>query len=517
MALPCDYFDLTGLQNTKNGCQWSPIIQDLPRTHIAPTAISGVPPVIKPIIFVPNNLSLDLDYVAEVANVLPVIRAWYAGQLQAKQFDYVPVQVVYGRYPVQHYCPDTISTTQCVKSPGNYGDPNNVFNVLTDLAGMGYPVKDNTILLVFWVSGYGHATGGKYSSTSGYAAVGDWALDGIAGRYEQGTASSRCYDSPYAATFCTKPAQIGTITHELGHAFGLPHPSDDGTTSVDPNYWYRSVMQSFWEFPTAILTNTFVNPEKSALLNNSFFKSPNSDKHVVPILFIPRDLRPDTDYILAINHALGELSMWFADKLAGKTFRYADPILVVGSYPLQSYCPGTSSSTQCIKIAGQVGPEPSDIASVKSDLATQGFAIPNDAIFLIFWVGGYGYADGSAHSPTSGVAVFGDWALDGIAGKYEAGKATSHCYDSQFANYYCHQNAQIGAIGDVLGLTFGLHPSVDDGTTPNDPKFWYRSIMASWWDFPNTLLLESSPNPEKSTLLQHTFFVYSTYIPLIYR
>src|SRR5690606_17724360 len=131
-----------------------------------------------------------------------------------------------------------------------------IYNVLWDLQEQGYPVLPNTILFVFWVGGYGYAGAVQYSSSSGFAAMGDWALDGLAGKYEAGTATSRCSDSPFASVICNKNAQIGGVAHELGHAFGLPHPVDDGTQPGDPDYWLSTIMAGGVDFPNVVLIDS---------------------------------------------------------------------------------------------------------------------------------------------------------------------------------------------------------------------------------------------------------------------
>ncbi len=231
---------------------------------------------VQPILFVPNNLSADPAYLSAINESLGTIGAWYATQLNGRTFRFVPALEVIGQYELQHYCPKTISSTQCIQVPGEIGaDPGDIYNVLSDLESQGYPVRQNVILLVFWVGGYGYAAGSKYSDTSGWAAVGDWTLDGIAGKYEEGTATSRCSDSPSAWLICTKNAQTGTIGHELGHAFGLPHPTDDGTQPGNPNYWLSTIMAVYWDFPNVVLIDSPANPEKTTLLQHPFFWSYN--------------------------------------------------------------------------------------------------------------------------------------------------------------------------------------------------------------------------------------------------
>lgn len=227
---------------------------------------------VQPILFVPSSLSADPVYLASIDAALAAINAWYASQLEGRTFNYIPAVQVIGQHELQYYCPKTTVATQCIQVPGQVGaDPGDIFNVLADLEGQGYPIRQITILLVLWVGGYGYAAGAQYSPSSGFAALGDWALDGIAGKYESGTATSRCSDSSSAWLICTKNAQSGSVGHELGHAFGLPHPANDGTQSGDPNYWLSTIMSVFWDFPNVVLIDSPTNAEKTTLRQHLFF------------------------------------------------------------------------------------------------------------------------------------------------------------------------------------------------------------------------------------------------------
>lgn len=228
---------------------------------------------VQPILFVPNNLTADPSYAPSINAALETIRTWYGSQLGGKTFDYVPTQVVVGQHELSYYCPKTTNTSQCIQIPGELGaDSGDIYNVLSELALRGYPIQQNNILLVFWVGGYGYAGGAQYSPSSGFAALGDWALDGLAGKYESGTATSRCSDSAFAYVICKKNAQIGSVGHELGHAFGLPHPTDDGSQPGDPNYWLSTIMAVSWDFPEVLLIDSPANPEKTVLRQHPFFQ-----------------------------------------------------------------------------------------------------------------------------------------------------------------------------------------------------------------------------------------------------
>lgn len=236
---------------------------------ILSTVVSANPATkVQPILFVPNNLTADSAYLLAIDDAMEELSVWYGTQLGGKTFNYVSAVEVTGQHELRHYCPKTITDAQCIQIPGELGaDPWDIYNVLDDLNSQGYPVQGNTILAIFWVGGYGYAAG----SESGWTAVGDWTLDGIAGKYEAGTATSNCDDSSLAWLICTKNAQTGTAGHELGHAFGLPHPTDDGSQPGEPNYWLSTIMAVPWDYPDVVLIDSVANPEKSTLLRHPFF------------------------------------------------------------------------------------------------------------------------------------------------------------------------------------------------------------------------------------------------------
>lgn len=229
---------------------------------------------IQPVLFVPNNLIADPASLTAIDETMQVLRSWYASQLRAKTFNVLPAVEVAGQYELKHYCPNTTVDTQCIQVPGQIGaDPGDIYFVLDDLSAQGYPIEENVILVIFWVGGYGYAGGSKWSNRSGMAAMGDWALDGILEKYELGTSTSNCHHSSSAAVICRKNAQIGTVGHELAHAFGLPHPTNDNSQPGDPNYWLSTIMAVPWDFPNVVLIDSSTNPEKTTLVNHAFFES----------------------------------------------------------------------------------------------------------------------------------------------------------------------------------------------------------------------------------------------------
>lgn len=230
--------------------------------------------VVRPILFVPSNLTPDPAYLPAIDEAVQTVSDWYANELDGRTFRYEPVRLMIGEHPVRHYCPKTIVETQCIQVRGTVGaDSGDVFTVLDEVGRRGYPVIDNVVILLFWQGGYGYAGGARYSPTSGMAAQGDWALEGIADKYEDDTATGGCGDAPWGPLACTKELGLYTIAHELGHAFDLPHSTDDGRSPDDPNYWHRSIMTSGKGLSRAIFLDSPANPERSKLRRHYFFSA----------------------------------------------------------------------------------------------------------------------------------------------------------------------------------------------------------------------------------------------------
>jgi hypothetical protein len=225
---------------------------------------------VNPILFVPKNLTADPLYLPAIDQAMLAVSRWYGRELNCHSFNFISAAEVIGQHDLVYYCPKTISETQCIQIPGELGaDPGDIYRVINDLNRQGYRINTGTILMIFWVGGYGYAAGSKWSPSSGYAAVGDWNLEGISGISDGVSLGQLCKQTH---SHCARGH--GTIAHELGHAFGLPHPTDDGTQPGDPDYWFETVMWAWWNFPTVGLIDSDANPEKSILLAHSFFQAP---------------------------------------------------------------------------------------------------------------------------------------------------------------------------------------------------------------------------------------------------
>lgn len=219
-------------------------------------------PSFQPIVFVPSNRTVDPEYASAVDSAMADVQAWFADKLGGPTIRYLPTVVIEGEEPVSFCCPSTINDELCIQIPGIHGaDPPDLQNVLNELIRLEITSRLDLKLVLFWVGGYGFAGGNEFQ-----AYLADWALDGIMGKYEDGTAQGRCWDSPTANLWCNKNAQVGAVSHEMGHTLGLDHPSSDGT-----GVWASSIMSgSYWRFPNVRILESTTNPERQILLDSPF-------------------------------------------------------------------------------------------------------------------------------------------------------------------------------------------------------------------------------------------------------
>ncbi len=117
--------------------------------------------------------------------------------------------------------------------------------------------EEKTATLVFSAGGGGYAGANKYSHDAGFAIVGDWVLEKISSVVNTWGIPCKYSDGWQ----CEGGAPGGTPAHELGHAFGLPHP--------DPVlYPGQSIMKWHGDYPAV----GFLEHEIKYLKDSPFFK-----------------------------------------------------------------------------------------------------------------------------------------------------------------------------------------------------------------------------------------------------
>jgi regulation of enolase protein 1 (concanavalin A-like superfamily) len=201
-----------------------------------------------PILFVPNDLTPTPLALQFIDKQMQMIQRWYGEQLRDRTFDLEPARIVTGTQPLSYYYGD------CYPPNPSCGWPSNLWGrIFADLSSLGYPWQNNRIHGVFLQNdGMGApALGG-----------GNQFLVGI--DTDNVTLIEDCL---YPG--CASSVNKGGVAHELGHAFGLPHPADDPEGSPG-----KSVMgYGFYGFPRATFVNTVVNPEKDFLYASPFIST----------------------------------------------------------------------------------------------------------------------------------------------------------------------------------------------------------------------------------------------------
>jgi hypothetical protein len=222
-----------------------------------------------PILFVPTNWSVDSEEIKtdarELDEAFDEIRVWWDQQL-GKTFALHPVQVVQANSDRETY-------------GINWRDPSRRYQdgidvdgklwsmVPDELRSREYPVGSSSYSTPIFVKGAGGRAGGNGNPDGlygGRAILGDWAIDSIVGRVAAGQ-----------YWWSGRNQQMGSIAHEIGHTFLLPHSADVGITPND-----HLVMQSWWNFPNVGFDKT----DRDLLDNqrNQIFFKPSGD-YWVPV------------------------------------------------------------------------------------------------------------------------------------------------------------------------------------------------------------------------------------------
>lgn len=217
-----------------------------------------------------------------------------------------------------------------------------------------------------------------------------------------------------------------------------------------------------------------------------------------PILFIAQDMQEDAANVPAITESFQLINRWYSGALELNNSGYAvtlkNTIVYKAPHPFSYYkCP--NHETSCDTFEG-IWP------NVQTELLNAGYPLwsaGTSHVILVKGAGGWAGANcvpncgtnwpGPGPASNAGVAILGDWALDGISGV-----VNPECF-AQIGTA-CYQEPQRGAIGHEFGHTFGLAHAMDQS----------GSIMSTWWLYPNVSLLSTPGNDEKSLLRNDSNF-----------
>lgn len=197
---------------------------------------------VAPILFVPADvvpLPSGLDY---VNRQMGSVQHWYAEALNGHTFTLRPAELIIGQHPRTYYfggCYPPVSSSTCDWGPQIWN------NVFAELDSRGYTLPANLVQGVFFQGeSIGTSLGG------GRRFMASFQPDGV---------FPDCLQ-----VGCGYNVSLGGVSHELGHALGLPHP--DG----DPQYGISVMGTGFYTFPQATFINSATFPEYDQLLASPF-------------------------------------------------------------------------------------------------------------------------------------------------------------------------------------------------------------------------------------------------------
>lgn len=209
---------------------------DITETGITPSPSASVAPsprpvpsgdyLVKPYLVYPADKSVYPEYEEAVKNYMIELQEWYKSKVGIT-FNMAPLQIVKSKYsyntmrcdpsPFDQTPPSAACLNDSKRMDGNWG-------VYMNLAIHNGVEKwdEKTATLVFSAGGGGYAGADKYPNNAGWAITGDWVLEPISGKANDWGIPCKYSDGWQCAGGVPK----GSPAHELGHAFGLPHPDE---------------------------------------------------------------------------------------------------------------------------------------------------------------------------------------------------------------------------------------------------------------------------------------------------
>ncbi|EJF09023.1 zinc-dependent metalloprotease [Pontibacter sp. BAB1700] len=157
--------------------------------------------------------------------------------------------------------------------------------LLAEMEQLGHPIWEPGFVVSLWIkSGRPEGLGGGAQSCNGYCGVAITAVENFPEFNDFGI----CPTDPTGLMWPCVPH--GTMAHELGHAFGLPHPYDHESTRAVA---YHSIMQTHWSYPDKAPDSErpwgLLTVERTALWSNPFFYQGLSLRQIYdsPIVNLP--------------------------------------------------------------------------------------------------------------------------------------------------------------------------------------------------------------------------------------
>lgn len=185
-------------------------------------------------IVVPSDLTWSQQEVDSVTLAMRDIQAWFQFRTCGSTFNLPdPFQVQI--YNCQH--------------DRAYYDDDWWGLLLPEMQAAGVPVWESDHILALWikgVSGAGIGLGAHWCND--YCGVAMASVEGWPA-FNPGTYCDACPGNSNSSGSVWPCVPRGTMAHELGHAFGLPHSEDDSYGGANNGLTAHSVMQQHWHFP----------------------------------------------------------------------------------------------------------------------------------------------------------------------------------------------------------------------------------------------------------------------------
>jgi hypothetical protein len=202
-----------------------------------------------PIYLVPRDESVPRAGVAYHVRVLQDVRRWYGQVLGGRTFVYEPLTVQVSRYTFAQLAADSFQAWWPLlqREFADYGWTWNAharFKLLFLTHGAGaWAGSDSENGGIDSTAQAGRVDKGNWG---GLAVIGDSSVGGVLAGVCPEVAAGKADSSVATAWWCSGSTYRGTVAHELGHTFGLPHPDAfrPGFRCADSTAY--TIMQCHW-------------------------------------------------------------------------------------------------------------------------------------------------------------------------------------------------------------------------------------------------------------------------------
>jgi hypothetical protein len=237
-----------------------------------------------PIYLVPRDLSFPISGVVYHARVMEDVRRWYGAVLGGRTFVAEPLVVQVSRYTFAELAADSFQAWWPLlqREFADYGwawNERAKFKLLFLTHGAGaWAGSDSENGGIDSTADAGRVDKGNWG---GLAVIGDSSVGGVEAGVCPETAQGKADSTIATAWWCSGSTYRGTVAHELGHTFGLPHPDAfrKGFRCADSTAY--TIMQCHWGWGRAGL----LDYEIAHLRSLDFFQLDT----LPPYVLLPRE------------------------------------------------------------------------------------------------------------------------------------------------------------------------------------------------------------------------------------